>query len=563
MLQLMEDGIGNTSSTAQTAKIFKLPDRTARGAPNGEDRAPEGPEFVRAAYEAAGGSCAKPVEMRPLGRRLGLERRAVENLAMRLQAERLVRVVSMANGLLRLTPEGVRAAEGAASDPPSDPPQSAGSGPPDPAAPIGAPRAGGNFAGTRTVPVVGRGALRVLEEMLDPLKADLDRLDLDGVLDEDQRSELAAEIHTIEAQLGSPRPNRRIVVAALESVGGVVGSVDGAAGGAESERISSAIDGFLDEAGGAGQTGRAAPGVGGGAGEAAGKTQAGRAAQGARNGAGLAWPGSDLADDEDEWGPWRPEEESVATVRAREAEEATTVRRVVDEAGDILRITLNEDGEVVAEDVVGNVADLPIEDEHVDERGRTVAGVKDDAGVVEPKSRDADRGPEPGLGKQDTPEQRSHDGHTTAGEGRTDGAEPDVLLDVPNLEAENLLVLKAENLSARASLLAELANVVKVDVELDARLDEAELGLKGAKARASFGVRLKRILDTFDRALGAIDRNPQILGGTLGGAGGDALHGKGGKDTPEEDHGAGELEKLLGDPGRDGPWGFERDSAVK
>lgn len=419
MLQFMEAGIGNTSRTAQTAKIFKLPDRAARGAPDGEDRAHEfGPEFVRAAYEAAGGSCAKPVEMRPLGRRLGLEPRAVENLAMRLQAERLVRVVSMANGLLRLTPEGVRAAEGA------------GSGPPDPAAPIGAPRAGGNFAGTRASPVVGRGALRGLEEMLDPLKADLDRLDLDGALDGEQRSELAAEIRTIEAQLGSPRPKRRIVVAALESVKGVVGSVDGAVGGAESERILRAIDAFLD---GAGQTGWAARGVGGATGEAAGEARVGRAAQGARNGAGLARPGGDLADDENGPGPRYPEEESAATTRsreaggvrvrkrvrddggqaagrargagkpagegasedvgegadradrgaggaagragdaadrprAREAEAGRRVLRVVDGAGDILQTALNEDGEILDEEVVGNVADPPVE-EHADEGG--------------------------------------------------------------------------------------------------------------------------------------------------------------------------------------------------
>ena len=318
MLQVVEVGIGNTSGTAPAAKIFKLPDRAARGAPDGEDRAPEGPEFVRAAYEAAGGSCAKPVEMRPLARRLGLDPRTVENLAMRLQAERLVRVVSMANGLLRLTPEGARTAESVASDPQ----ESAGSGPPDPAVPTGAPRAGGgNFAGTRASsasPVVGRGALRELEGLLHPLKADLDRLDLDGALDKEQRSELAAEIRTIEAQLGSPRPKRRIVVAALESVAGVAGSAADAAGGAGSERISRAIDAFLDETGGMGQTGRAAPGVGGGAGEAAGKAQAGRADQGARNGAGLARPGSDLADG-DGLAPRRPEEESAANVRAQEA----------------------------------------------------------------------------------------------------------------------------------------------------------------------------------------------------------------------------------------------------
>ena len=48
MLQVMEAGIGSTGSTAPTAKIIRLPDRAAQVAP-------EGPELVRAAYEAAGG----------------------------------------------------------------------------------------------------------------------------------------------------------------------------------------------------------------------------------------------------------------------------------------------------------------------------------------------------------------------------------------------------------------------------------------------------------------------------------------------------------------------------
>ena len=433
MLQVMEAGIGNTNSAAPTAKILRLPDRAARGAP-------EGLELVRAAYEAAGGSCARPLEMRPLARRLGLEPRAVENLVMRLQAERLVRVVSMANGLLRITPEGVRAAESAnervVESAAIDSPESAASGP-DP-----------------TTPIVGRGALRELGEMLGPLKAGLDRLDLAGVLDGERCSELAAEVRTIEAQLGSPRPKLRIVAAALESVADVAGSAAGGAGSeTESERILRAIDEFLDGTGGAGRTGQAAQGAGGAAGEAAGEARAGRVARGARNGAGLARPGGDLAD-EDGPGTRHPEEEEEgfaathgtreaggvrvrkrvrgdggraaewargagrpasggaheavgeagegtgsaaedvgaggdqavrgaagAAARAgeaadragaRETEAGRRVLRVVETSGDVLRTTLNGDGEILDEEVVGNVADPPVEGRPED--GGRVAG---------------------------------------------------------------------------------------------------------------------------------------------------------------------------------------------
>jgi YD repeat-containing protein len=52
----------------------------------------------------------------------------------------------------------------------------------------------------------------------------------------------------------------------------------------------------------------------------------------------------------------------------------------VDESGNILETTLNENGEVIGEDLVGNVADLPVEDEYIDEQGRVVSRVRDDAG---------------------------------------------------------------------------------------------------------------------------------------------------------------------------------------
>ncbi|MGI9049259.1 MAG: hypothetical protein ACR2GU_07795 [Rubrobacteraceae bacterium] len=387
MLQVVQASIGNITSTVPTAKILRPPDRAARRVPDGEDLVPEGLELVRAAYEAAGGSCAQPVEMRPLARRLGLGRRVVENLVMRLQAERLVRVVSMANGLLRLTPEGVRAAESAASEPP------------DPAAPTGAPRVGGGLAGTRVAPaspVVGRGALRELEGMLGPLKADLDRLDLDGALDEEQRSELAAEIRTIEAQLGSPRPKRRIVAAALESVRGIVRSADGAADNAESERILRAIDAFLEGAGpGARRPEEESAAIA--RAQAAGgvrvrkrvRDDGGRATGQAQ---GAFWPAGEGANEAVEdvgegadragrgaGGAAGRAGDAADRARAREAEAGRRVLRVVDPSGNILRTALNGDGEILDEEVVGNVADSPVE-EYPDEGGRVVDRAEDEPG---------------------------------------------------------------------------------------------------------------------------------------------------------------------------------------
>jgi hypothetical protein len=52
----------------------------------------------------------------------------------------------------------------------------------------------------------------------------------------------------------------------------------------------------------------------------------------------------------------------------------------VDESGNIIEITLNENGEIVGEDLVGNVGSLPVEEEYVDEEGRTVSRVRDELG---------------------------------------------------------------------------------------------------------------------------------------------------------------------------------------
>jgi uncharacterized protein YuzE len=56
------------------------------------------------------------------------------------------------------------------------------------------------------------------------------------------------------------------------------------------------------------------------------------------------------------------------------------VQRAVDGFGDIIEITLNENGEIVGEDLVGNVNSLPVEEEYVDEEGRTVSRVRDESG---------------------------------------------------------------------------------------------------------------------------------------------------------------------------------------
>ena len=56
------------------------------------------------------------------------------------------------------------------------------------------------------------------------------------------------------------------------------------------------------------------------------------------------------------------------------------VLRSVDQSGLILETTYDQSGEVLDEDVVGRISDLPVVDEYLDEQGRLVSQVKDDLG---------------------------------------------------------------------------------------------------------------------------------------------------------------------------------------
>ena len=66
--------------------------------------------------------------------------------------------------------------------------------------------------------------------------------------------------------------------------------------------------------------------------------------------------------------------------RAGEAGLAT--RRGVDGSGHILETTYNEEGEVVDEEEVGDVTDLPVETEYVDAQGRLLSLARDELGNI-------------------------------------------------------------------------------------------------------------------------------------------------------------------------------------
>jgi pyruvate/2-oxoglutarate dehydrogenase complex dihydrolipoamide acyltransferase (E2) component len=113
------------------------------------------------------------------------------------------------------------------------------------------------------------------------------------------------------------------------------------------------------------------------------------------------------------------------------------------------------------------------------------------------------------TGELAVPEQE-YDGRVTDQGGQPVSEEPDVTLDVPSLKIEELN-LNVENLRARISLQADLADMVKLNVGVDARLDNAELEVKGVEAQALLKVSLDNVRAILSKALETLDNNPGIL----------------------------------------------------
>ncbi len=96
------------------------------------------------------------------------------------------------------------------------------------------------------------------------------------------------------------------------------------------------------------------------------------------------------------------------------------------------------------------------------------------------------------------------------GLGGSTGEEPDVLLDVSELEVDRI-ALTVEGLRAHVSVLAQLANLVSLSVGADARLDRVELEIEGVRAKVLLKVRLEHVRAILEKALDTVAEVPEIL----------------------------------------------------
>ena len=128
--------------------------------------------------------------------------------------------------------------------------------------------------------------------------------------------------------------------------------------------------------------------------------------------------------------------------------------------------------------------------------------------------------------------EQEYDGQAVNQGGQPASDDPDLTLDVPSLGVEELN-LDVENLRARISLHAELADMVKLNVGVEADVDKVKLEAKGVDAQVLLKVGLNNVRAILSQALDALDNNPEILEDLLrtsgekpsGGAAGGALEG--------------------------------------
>ena len=93
--------------------------------------------------------------------------------------------------------------------------------------------------------------------------------------------------------------------------------------------------------------------------------------------------------------------------------------------------------------------------------------------------------------------------------------DPDVLLDVPKLNVDEI-DLEVEDLQVRVSLQAELADLVRINIGLEAELGEVKLGVKGVEAQAQLRARLDNVRAIFSEVLASLQHSPQFFRQELG-----------------------------------------------
>jgi hypothetical protein len=128
-----------------------------------------------------------------------------------------------------------------------------------------------------------------------------------------------------------------------------------------------------------------------------------------------------------------------------------------------------------------------------------------------------------------------------------DGRPEDVLLDIPQLTVDTI-ELDVSDLRANVSLAAEVLNLVRLNVGVDATLGKVQLDIRGMQAQALLKVRLDKVAEIVNGVVGTIHAHPEIVEQLVKGAGqplGEAGRGVG-QALPQVGQGAGQAAQQTG-----------------
>ena len=145
-------------------------------------------QFLRALHDNVGGDPGGSASMYAVGETLGMDRAVASRTAENLMSWELVEVRTL-SGAIGVTPAGVDL--------------------------IGASGGGEGGAGLGEGPVVDEAARQRVEAVAGDLKSRIGGMGLGY----EQLSELTADLKTIDAQLGSPKPKTAVLRACFESIG--------------------------------------------------------------------------------------------------------------------------------------------------------------------------------------------------------------------------------------------------------------------------------------------------------------------------------------------------------
>ena len=141
---------------------------------------------------------------------------------------------------------------------------------------------------------------------------------------------------------------------------------------------------------------------------------------------------------------------------------------------------------------------------------------------------------------------------------------PDVTLDVPKLGLEEAH-LKVDNLRARISLQSELADMVRINVGVDAFFEKVELDLKGLEAEALLKANLENVREILVRTLESLDSNPELVDSLaqMSGNSGNTLEGVAGDFGDEESEDQEDQEEDTQEPGEESAGEIEATDAAR